>query len=166
MLLERVTKDLKRSPTTSTSREMPRPATAPPPGPAPVAPAAPRPPMQAAPSSPASASPFTTTRGEFGTQHPAAERAERTAAAPPPMRTMQRETPGTPSVGGDAGFFQRDITLPGDTRTPAAASVTTTARATTTPSSPLVVPITLDGSVREIVLRIVIEQVERVEPRR
>src|SRR5690349_22134721 len=181
MLLERVTKDLKRSPSAGGGRDVPRPA--------PAAPAAPAPPPQmtvtpppaqrpvAPPSSPASTSPFTTTRGEFGTQHPAAERAERTAAAPPPARPIQRETSAQPAgSGNDSGFFQREVTLPGDSprMSPAAppspppvttAHVTATARPSGN-GEPLVVPITLDGSVKEIVLRIVIEQAERVEPRR
>lgn len=172
MLLERVTKDLKRSPSTGGSREVPRPAPATPmPTPAPQAVAPPPPaPRPVAPPSPAGASPFTTTRGEFGTQHPAAERAERTAAAPPPMRSIQRETPPTPvASGNDTGFFQREVTLPGDRSAspslPAQVQATVNARHASG-GEPLVVPITLDGSVKEIVLRIVIEQAEKVDQRR
>jgi len=176
MLLERVTKDLKRSPSAGGGRsEVPRPApaapTTQPASPATSSfappPAAPRP---VAPSSPAAANPFTTTRGEFGTQHPAAERAERNAPAPPTLRSIQRENPVMPpQSGSDAGFFQRDVTLPGERTLPPAPPTQVTATATarnTTGGEPLVVPITLDGSVKEIVLRIVIEQAERVEPRR
>jgi hypothetical protein len=180
MLLERVTKDLKRSPSAGGGREVPRPAPAAPapaqhtmaplPPPTPVAPQRP-----VAPPPPASTSPFTTTRGEFGTQHPAAERAERTAAAPPTLRSIQRETPPTPAGSrSDSGFFQREVTLPDDTPRqstppppppPPVQHVTATARPQAA-GEPLVVPITLDGSVKEIVLRIVIEQAERVDQRR
>jgi len=178
MLLERVTKDLKRSPGAGGGREVPRPSPAAP-QPTQPSPIAATPSMQqqptmrplppAAPPQPAapSQSPFTTTRGEFGgTQHPGAERAERNAPAPPPARSMQRETPlGTTPSGNESGFFQRDVLLPTESRltrpepapqaqAPAPMPVTASAR----PGEPLVVPITLDGSVREIVLRIVIEQ--------
>ncbi len=192
MLLERVTKDLRRSPSTTGAREVPRPAPAqspsapqaasagpvampssPPPPTfrataAPVAPQAPSPfapqPVAAAPLSPLPAismpqvpglvtgsSPFTpSSRGEIGT-HPAADRADRNAPAPPPLRSMQKEGPGPVMDLGTN--FQRNIQLPTEERLarPAVAS------------EPLVVPITLDGSVREIVLRIVIEQKERVD---
>jgi len=183
MLLERVTKDLKRTPGTSSSREVPRPSPAAAPSPlvSPPAAAAPMPtpsptpssmfstptPAQAnPPASPAAPapSPFTTTRGEFGTQHPAAERAERTAAPPPPARSIQKEGPSSTS---DNGFFQRterrEIEIPGDNRltrsTPAEPAPVQRAQA----GEPLVVPIRLDGSVREIVLRIVIEQPQQAD---
>jgi hypothetical protein len=192
MLLERVTKDLKRSPGASANREVPRPSPASPsssPSPFSQPQAAAPPPsapamQQPAPSSPAAPqpSPFTTTRGEFGTQHPAAERAERTAASPPPARAMQRENP--PSAP-DNGFFQRetmretpresqpqaqphrDIAIPGDNRLvkPASADVSVSARAAQS-GEPLVIPVRLDGTVREIVLRIVIEQPEQADQRR
>lgn len=190
MLLERVTKDLKRSPSSTSSREVPRPAPAqgpqaasagpvatplsPPPPTfraAPAAPpAAPAPPPAAAapspfapqvPAAPAPLpqvpglvpvpSPFApTSRGEIGT-HPAAERAERNAPAPPTFRTMQKESPGPVMDHGTS--FQKTIPLPTEDRMarPAGAGET------------LVVPITLDGSVREIVLRIVIEQKESAD---
>ena len=169
MLLERVTKDLKRSPSAASGREVPRPSPAAP-APAPAAPApAPAPPPQAAAPP---ASPFTSTRGEFGgtpspTQHPAAERAERTAAAPPPSRSIQRESPA-PAPAADNGFFQRDreVTIPGDRiARPASADPQAAARTAQT-GEPLVVPIRLDGSVKEIVLRIVIEQPSNAETRR
>ncbi len=180
MLLERVTKDLKRSPGASSGREVARPAPAAPASPPqfghsaaggpsvgqgssapspysqPAAPhqasTAPTPPPAQAPS------PFiTSARGEMGV-HPAAERAERTAAPPPPMRSMQKEGPG-PVI--DNGLFQREVAGPGEGRLakPASADPGAAARAAQT-GEPLVVPITLDGSVREIVLRIVIEQPE------
>jgi signal recognition particle receptor subunit beta len=173
MLLERVTKDLKRSPGAGGGREVPRPApAAQAPAPtisaspsyAPVPPPPARPLAPQAPTSPASPSPFTTTRGEFASQHPAAERAERTAAAPPPARTFQRETPtgaGTAGSGNDAGFFQRDINAPApEPRHVPQAAPAPPAQATVRAQAgePLVVPITLDSGVREIVLRIVIEQ--------
>jgi hypothetical protein len=126
------------------------------------------PPPPAAPQQPAP-SPFTSTRGEFGTQHPAAERAERTAAPPPPARSMQKEGPAQVPV--DNGFFQRDpareIAIPGDNRLvkPASADVTVSARVAQS-GEPLVVPVRLDGSVREIVLRIVIEQSEKADQHR
>ncbi len=203
MLLERVTKDLRRSPSTSGAREVPRPAPAqspsapqaasagpvampssppPPTFRAPAAPAAPASspfaapaapaPSPFAPASPAAAGPLSplppisvpqvpglvtgsspfapSSRGEIGT-HPAADRADRNAPAPPPLRSMQKEGPGPVMDLGTN--FQRNIQLPAEERLarPAAAG------------EPLVVPITLDGSVREIVLRIVIEQKERVD---
>ncbi len=175
MLLERVTKDLKRSPGASSQREVARPAPA---APAPplvmTSPSAPTPGMgqgSSAPSvysqpashqppapAPAAPSPFATTRSEMGAQHPAAERAERTAAPPPPARSMQKEGPG-PVI--DNGIFQRDVQVPSESRIakPASADPGAAARAAQTGEA-LVVPITLDGSVREIVLRIVIEQPE------
>jgi len=168
MLLERVTKDLKRTPGTSSSREVPRPSPAAAPSPllsTPMAPA-PTPSPTFSPPSPASPapSPFTSTRGELGTQHPAAERAERTAAPPPPARSIQKEGP---SSTPDNGFFQRterrEIEIPGDNRlvrsTPTEPAPAQRAQA----GEPLVVPIRLDGSVREIVLRIVIEQPEKAD---
>ena len=101
--------------------------------------------------------------------HPAAERAERTAAAAPPARQMQKETPS------DSGFFQRErepspppaVAIPGDNRLvrPASADVTASVRANQS-GEPLVVPVRLDGSVKEIVLRIVIEQAENADQRR
>ena len=206
MLLESVTKDLKRSPSTQGSREVPRPAPAqnpmtpqaasagpvatpsspPPPTfraapqaapampspasfapPTPVVPPAPvESPLSAfappsAPVAPAplpqvpglvpASSPFApTSRGEIGT-HPAAERAERNAPAPPTFRSIQKEGPGPVMDHGTS--FQKSIPLPAEDRLarPAAAG------------EPLVVPITLDGSVREIVLRIVIEQKESAD---
>jgi len=165
MLLERVTKDLKRSPGAASSREVPRPSPAAPapsaPAPAPQA-AAPAPPPAPAPSA------FTSTRGEFAS--PSAERAERTAAAPPPARSIQKDSPQPAQA--DNGFFQRDrepaappsVAIPGDNRLvrPASADVTVSARA----GEPLVVPVRLDGSVKEIVLRIVIEQAENADQRR
>jgi signal recognition particle receptor subunit beta len=186
MLLERVTKDLKRSPGASATREVPRPSAASQPSPSATPsilsqPPAPTPPPSAAnPAAPAP-SPFTTTRGEFGTQHPAAERAERTAASPPPARSIQRENP--PPAQADNGFFQRDpqrepqrelqrepqreIAIPGDNRliktgTP---EISVSARPSA-PGEPLVIPVRLDGSVKEIVLRIVIEQPEKADQRR
>jgi len=180
MLLERVTKDLKRSPGAGGGREVPRPAPAAPappptisaspsfaPAPSPPPPVRPvAPPPQAPTPSQITQSPFTTTRGEFGTQHPAAERAERTAAAPPPARTFQRETPSSGAgSGNESGFFQRDLVVPVEPRsTPVHAPVQ--APASPPPAAParpqgsetVVVPIRLDGNVREIVLRIVIEQ--------
>ena len=181
MLLERVTKDLKRSPGATASREVPRASSA---GPAPVAPSAPSAP--APPQTPSAPTPFTTARAEFSTQHPAAERAERTAAPPPPARSIQKESP---QPATDNGFFQRepqreapaprdiqresarepvrDIAIPGDNRLikPASADSVAAARAQQA-GEPLVIPIRLDGSVREIVLRIVIEQPEKAEQRR
>ena len=171
MLLERVTKDLKRSPGAASSREIPRPSPA---APAPSAPApqaaAPAPPPPPAPAAPAP-SPFTSTRGEFSS--PSAERADRTAAAPPPARSIQKESPQPAQA--DNGFFQRDrepaappsVAIPGDNRLvrPASADVNVSARAAQS-GEPLVVPIRLDGSVKEIVLRIVIEQAENAENRR
>jgi len=176
MLLERVTKDLKRSPGTSSSREVPRPSPAA--GSAPsVSVANPTPasstptpsstftaPTAApAPAAPAP-SPFTTTRGEFGTQHPAAERAERTAAPPPPARSIQKETPSSTT---DNGFFQRsdrrEIEIPGDNRLVRSAPAESAPVQRAQAGEPLVVPIRLDGSVREIVLRIVIEQPEQAD---
>jgi hypothetical protein len=134
---------------------------------------APPPPAPAAPAP----SPFTTTRGEFSS--PSAERADRTAAAPPPARSIQKESPQPAQA--DNGFFQRDparepvrepaappsVAIPGDNRLvrPASADVNVSARAAQS-GEPLVVPIRLDGSVREIVLRIVIEQAENAENRR
>ena len=172
MLLERVTKDLKRSPGASSGREVPRPSpAAAAPAPAPQA-QAPAPPPPAAPAAPAP-SPFTSTRGEFSPQHPAAERAERTAAAPPPSRTFQKEGPATERP--DNGFFQREpareVAIPGDNRLvrPASPEPAAAARTAQTPAQsgePLVIPVRLDGSVKEIVLRIVIEQPSNVEPRR
>ena len=181
MLLERVTKDLKRSPGASATREVPRPSPAS--QPSSPSPAAPAPPQAAAPPPPAAppSSPFTTTRGEFGTQHPAAERAERTAASPPPARSMQRENP--PPAQADNGFFQREpqretpretprettreIAIPGDNRLVKSGppEITMPARPAA-PGEPLVIPVRLDGSVREIVLRIVIEQPEKADQRR
>ncbi len=177
MLLERVTKDLKRSPGAGGGREVPRPtpaAPAPPPtiSASPSFPPAPSPPP-ARPLAPSSApptpsqitqNPFTTTRGEFTTQHPAAERAERTAAAPPPARTFQRETPvGGAGSGSESGFFQRDLVAPAEPRiapppAPAPPPAVPTPRPQSHGSETVVVPIKLDGNVREIVLRIVIEQ--------
>jgi signal recognition particle receptor subunit beta len=166
MLLERVTKDLKRSPGATSGREVPRPspaAPAPAPAPAPQA-QAPAPPPPAAPAP----SPFTSTRGEFGGT-PAAERAERTAAAPPPARSFQKDSPAGEKP--DNGFFQREpareIAIPGDNRLvrPATPEVTTTARPAQS-GEPLVIPVRLDGSVKEIVLRIVIEQPSDAEQRR
>jgi hypothetical protein len=133
-------------------------------------PAAPAPPAPAAPSG------FTSTRGEFGTQHPAAERAERTAASPPPARSIQKDTP---AAAPDNGFFQRgperepaqreqrDVAIPGDNRLvkPASADGSVSARAAQS-GEPLVIPVRLDGSVREIVLRIVIEQPEKADQHR
>jgi signal recognition particle receptor subunit beta len=168
MLLERVTKDLKRSPSAATGREVPRPSpAAPAPAPAPMPQAqAPAPPPPAAPAP----SPFTTTRGEFGApsppQHPAAERAERTAAAPPPARSIQKESP---QPAPDNGFFQREpnreIAIPGDNRLVRPSEPAPPAR-TAPASEPLVIPVRLDGSVKEIVLRIVIEQPSNAEQRR
>jgi signal recognition particle receptor subunit beta len=184
MLLERVTKDLKRSPSAGASREVPRPAPAAPPAmtmpsmtpsittpSSASAPAAPQPtpaPIAQTPTFPqappvAPPSGFvTSTRGEIAPAHPAFERAERTAAPGPPLRSMQKE-----GTGGDNGLFQRDVTLPGENRTfrpapqPAAPSGETVITRSTAPGEPLVVPVTLDGSVKEIVLRIVIQQTER-----
>ncbi len=180
MLLERVTKDLKRSPGASSRSEVPRPSpastfgmpasAAPPPTP-PAAP--PAPPAAAAPAP----SPFMSNRADFSTQHPGAERAERTAASPPPARSIQKEN--APPAQADNGFFQRDpqrefardpqrgIAIPGDNRLvrPAPAELTVTARAPQE-GEPLVIPVRLDGSVREIVLRIVIEQPEQADQRR
>jgi hypothetical protein len=120
------------------------------------------PPPAAAPTpSQITQSPFTTTRGEFGTQHPAAERAERTAAAQPPARTFQRETPSSGAgSGNESGFFQRDLVVPAEPRiTPPAAPAPPAPVSTRSQGSEtVVVPIKLDGNVREIVLRIVIEQ--------
>jgi signal recognition particle receptor subunit beta len=178
MLLERVTKDLKRSPSTGGSREVPRPApaapappptmsvpsqiTPPPPHPAATTPA----PAPLSVSMPAP-SPFTSTRGEFGTQHPAAERAERTAASPPPARSIQREHAPAPA---DNGFFQRgeqrEIAIPGDNRLVKSTPTEVTVPVRPQPGEPLVVPVRLDGTVREIVLRIVIEQPEQAEQKR
>ncbi len=162
MLLERVTKDLKRTPSATASREVPRPSPASSPSsfapqPPPVAP--PPPPSASAPS------PFSTTRGEFGTQHPGAERAERTAAQPPPARSIQKENP---QPAADNGFFQRsehrEIAIPGDNRLVKSAPAEVTARVQ--PGDPIVVPLRLDGTVREIVLRIVIEQPEQANQKR
>ena len=171
MLLERVTKDLKRSPGATSGREVPRPSpAAPAPAPAPLAQAPPPAPAPAAPAP----SPFASTRGDFSaSQHPAAERAERTAAAPPPARSMQKE--GASQERPDNGFFQREpareIAIPGDNRLvrPASADTSAAARTAQSPAQsnePLVIPVRLDGSVKEIVLRIVIEQPSNVEPRR
>jgi len=179
MLLERVTKDLKRSPGASSGREVPRPspaAAAPAPAPAQAQQAqTPAPPAPAAPAP----SPFSSTRGEFGssTQHPAAERAERTAAAPPPARMFQKE--GSTGERPDNGFFQREpnreVAIPGDNRLvrPASTDASAAARTAQSPAQspaqsnePLVIPVRLDGSVKEIVLRIVIEQPSNVAPRR
>ena len=162
MLLERVTKDLKRSPGAASGREVPRPSPAAP-APAPQA-QAPAPPSAAAPAP----SPFTSNRGEFsGT--PAAERAERTAAAPPPARSFQKEGPAPEKA--DNGFFQREpareIAIPGDNRLVRPATPDVTAAAKTAQSGePLVIPVRLDGSVKEIVLRIVIEQPANADQRR
>jgi len=180
MLLERVTKDLKRSPGNTPSREVPRPApaqpatpmAAAPSGPVAVPPAAPSPTFRATPPPqgaglPPQAPPSFAAgnRAEVAPAHPAAERAERTAPAPPTFRTMQRETPPAPAA--DPGYFQRDrdLTLPGDDRVvrPASGSVEATVRAAA--GEPLVVPVTLDGTVKEIVLRIVIEQREPADRR-
>ena len=166
MLLERVTKDLKRSPGAASGREVPRPSPAAP-AQAPQAQApAPPPPAPAAPAP----SPFTSTRGEFGAspQHPAAERAERNAAAPPPARSMQKEGP---APAKDNGFFQREpnreVAIPGDNRLVRPASADASAAARTAQSGePLVIPVRLDGSVKEIVLRIVIEQPSDADQRR
>jgi hypothetical protein len=172
MLLERVTKDLKRSPSTSAAREVPRPAPAQPMQPTPAVggpvatPQAPPPPTFRAPQAPPAAPSFvTSTRGEIGAgpTHPAAERAERNAPAPPAFRSIQKEGPG-PVM--DTGYFPRDPQLAGDNRIarPASASPEISARAVA--GEPLVVPVTLDGSVREIVLRIVIEQRESADQKR
>ena len=139
MLLERVTKDLKRSPSTPASREVPRSAPATPP----------------APAAPVMPSPFSTSRGDAMPSHPAAERAERTAAPPPPMRGPQREFA---SPTQDKGFFTREVPLPGEKRLTVPAPANPAAAARTQTGDPLVVPVTLDGSVRELVIRIVIEQ--------
>jgi signal recognition particle receptor subunit beta len=179
MLLERVTKDLKRSPSAAASREVPRPAPAQP-TPAvagPVAtPQAPPPTFRATPPAPpappsglpAQAAPPSFAAGnrpEVAPAHPAAERAERNAPAPPTFRSIQKEGPGT-APGLDNGYFQREVQLPGDDRmtrpAPAVPEITTRATA----GEPLVVPVTLDGSVREIVLRIVIEQREGADQKR
>ena len=178
MLLERVTKDLKRSPGASSSREVPRPAPA-----APSPTSAPAAPMQGASAAgpvatPPSGStptfrapqpsgaaglppqaPPTFVSGNRAEAHPAAERAERNAPAPPPLRSIQKEGPA-PTMDTGGIFPQREVALPGDDRVlrPASASAEIAARAV--PGEPLVVPITLDGSVKEIVLRIVIEQRE------
>ena len=188
MLLERVTKDLKRSPSAATSREVPRPAPAQPSaqpqaaqaaGPVATPPAAPlagtfRAPQPSAATPPPPPSPLPAqaapppslvsgNRSEVGAPaHPAAERAERNAPAPPTFRSIQKEGPA-PTM--DTGFsFQppRDVPLPADSRT-RPAGVEVTARATS--SGEVVVPITLDGTTREIVLRIVIEQREPAERR-
>jgi len=185
MLLERVTKDLKRTPSASASREVPRPSPASPPAtPSPFAPArepqaqAPSPSPFAPPAAPTPSpfapapqpqaqapapSPFTTNRADYQQQTPMAERAERTAAPSPPLRSIQKETPST----ADNGLFQRDVAIPGDNRLvgkPASADVTAAVRAEA--GQPLVVPIRLEGNVREIVLRIVIEQPENAKPGR
>ena len=166
MLLERVTKDLKRSPGATSGREVPRPSpAAPAPAPQAQAPA----PQAPAPAAPAP-SPFSSARSEFGSspQHPAAERAERTAAAPPPARSMQKEGP---AERPDNGFFQREpareIAIPGDNRLVRPSSPEPAAAARTAQSGePLVIPVRLDGSVKEIVLRIVIEQPSNADQRR
>jgi signal recognition particle receptor subunit beta len=188
MLLERVTKDLRRSPSTTGSREVPRPAPAqspsapqaasagpvampssPPPPTfrappsAPATPAAPAAPSFAAPASPSSASlpqvpglvsgtsPFTPQpRTESGT-HPAADRADRNAPAPPTFRSIQKEGPAPVMDHGTS--FQRNIPLPSEDRLSRPAPA----------GEAIVVPITLDGSVREIVVRIVIEQKESAD---
>jgi signal recognition particle receptor subunit beta len=177
MLLERVTKDLKRSPGNTPTREVPRPAPAQPAtptaaaaaGPVAVPPAAPSPTFRAAPPPPGAGLPtqgppsfVSGNRAEIAPAHPAAERAERTAPAPPTFRSMQKETPAPEPP---PGYFQRELTLPGDDRVvrPASGSVEATVRAAA--GEPLVVPVTLDGSVKEIVLRIVIEQREPADRR-
>jgi signal recognition particle receptor subunit beta len=171
MLLERVTKDLKRSPSAGANREVPRPAPATPATPppptlqTPAMPAAPpqvghggtTPVFPGATQTPGTPSSFvTSSRGELGSTHPAFERAERTAAPAPPVRAMQKE-----GTAPDNGLFQRDVVLPGEGRTmrptPGEPPIV---RASAT-GEPMVIPVTLDGSVREIVLRIVIEQPER-----
>ena len=188
MLLERVTKDLKRSPGATASREVPRPAPASPPtmpsapsappatpsiqgataaGPVATPPPAPSPTFRAPqPSGGAGLppqAPPTFVSSNRPEAHPAAERAERNAPAPPPLRSIQKEGPG-PVI--DTGYVpQREVTLPGEDRVirPASASAEIAARAV--PGEPLVVPVTLDGSVKEIVLRIVIEQRETADRR-
>lgn len=177
MLLERVTKDLKRSPGNTSSREVPRPAPAQATpmgaaaaGPVAVPPSAPSPSFRAAPPPqgaglPPQAPPsfVSGNRPEVAPAHPAAERAERNAPAPPTFRSIQKETPAPAPEPGS--FFQRDLTLPGDDRVvrPASGSVEATVR--TASGEPLVIPVTLDGTVREIVLRIVIEQREAADRR-
>jgi hypothetical protein len=179
MLLERVTKDLKRSPSTGATREVPRPAPAtpqpvPPPTlstptitptiagpqqtgmplatPTPIFPAAPPPPapLQSPPPFAGSA------RSEMAPTHPAFERAERTAAPAPPLRAIQKE-----GTGPDNGLFQRDVVLPGEGRSIRPSAGEPSIARTPAAGEPMVIPVTLDGSVREIVLRIVIEQPER-----
>ncbi len=166
MLLERVTKDLKRSPSSGSTREVPRPAPAAPAPPPSITTTPQAPPTLTTPVFPSAAqtppaaapSPFATARGDIAPAHPAFERAERTAAPAPPIRAMQKE-----GTGPDNGLFQREVVLPGESRTfrPAPTSSETPVGRTPAAGEPLVIPVTLDGSVREIVLRIVIEQPER-----
>jgi hypothetical protein len=176
MLLERVTKDLKRSPSTGSNREVPRPApaapqsappsiatpsattsfgqtpTAAPQSQTPVFPGSTTPP----PSSASMPSPFVTGAREIAPTHPAFERAQTTAAPAPAFRAMQKEGPAP-----DNGLFQRDVVLPGESRTVRPTAGEPPVVRQPVAGEPMVIPVTLDGSVREIVLRIVIEQPER-----
>jgi hypothetical protein len=81
---------------------------------------------------------------------------------------MQKETP---QPAPDNGFFQREpareIAIPGDNRLVRSASSDPAPPARTAqPGEPMVIPVRLDGSVKEIVLRIVIEQSENADQRR
>ena len=94
--------------------------------------------------------------GAAASYNPAFERAERTAAPAPPLRAIQKE-----GTGPDNGLFQREVVIPGEGRAIRPSSGEPPIVRTPTTGEPMVIPVTLDGSVREIVLRIVIEQPER-----